>query len=522
MAQDLLLGIDAGTSMIKAVAFDLEGRQQAVAALPNAYQSLPGGAVEQDMARTWADAARVLRLLGEQLPDLAGRVAALAITGQGDGTWLIDADGEPVAPAWLWLDCRAASLVDGLRQAGITAQTYRITGCGLNACMQSTHLLWLKRHRPEVLARAATAMHCKDWLYFKLTGERATDFAEGVFTFGSYAARAYSPELLALLGIPELAHLLPPLLDGTQTQHPLTAAAAAATGLPAGTPVVLGYLDTVCTGLGGGIYEPQQSVGCSIIGTTGMHMRLAQGLADVRLNPEETGYTKCFPVPDSWVQMQSNMAATLNIDWIVDCAAELLAAFGAQHERRAVLRLLDARVADRAPGKILFHPFICEAGERGPFLDSKARAQLIGLSTGTGFFDLVRAVYEGLAFAARDCYLTMGHAPTEVRLTGGAARSASLRQVLAAVLGVPVRRNLREEAGAGGAAMMAAVGLGHYPDMAACAAAWVTPSLAEAEAPEPALAEHYQALFPIYRAAYQQLAGVWQALDQVRQGAAHG
>jgi erythritol kinase len=516
VTRDLLIGIDAGTSMIKAVAFDLEGRQQAIAALPNIYQTLPGGGVEQDMAWTWAETARVLRLLADELPDLAGRAAALAVTGQGDGTWLVDGAGEPVAPAWLWLDSRAAPIVAELRAAGIPSRTYRITGCGLNACMQSIHLLWLKRHRPEVLARAASAHHCKDWLYFKLTGVRATDPAEGVFTFGSYAARSYAPEILDLLGLGEQAHLLPPLLDGTRVQHPLAPPAAAATGLLPGTPVVLGHLDTICAGLGGGIYAPGQAVGCSIIGTTGMHMRLATGVEDVRLNEAETGYTKCFPVPDCWVQMQSNMAATLNIDWIVDCAAELLALFGAGRDRRAVLRALDAGVADRPPGRILFHPFICEAGERGPFLDPAARAQLIGLSSGTGFLDLVRAVYEGLAFAARDCYQTMGHAPAEVRLTGGAAQSPALRAILAAVLGQPVRRSDRAEAGAAGAAMMAAVGLGHCADMAACVDAWVTPGLAEPERPDPGLAGHYAALFPVYRQSYRQLAGVWHELARIR------
>ena len=111
MTRDLLLGVDAGTSVIKSVAFSLAGEQIAVAARPNVYETLGGGQVEQDMARTWADCAATLRELGERVPNLARRAAALGVTAQGDGSWLIDAAGEPVGGGLLWLDSRAASLV---------------------------------------------------------------------------------------------------------------------------------------------------------------------------------------------------------------------------------------------------------------------------------------------------------------------------------------------------------------------------------------------------------------------------
>ncbi|MFO1068781.1 MAG: FGGY-family carbohydrate kinase [Geminicoccaceae bacterium] len=523
MHRDVIIGIDAGTSMIKAVAFAANGRQLATSAVANSYETLPGGGVEQDMPRTWADAATVLRRLAAEVPNLAIRTVAVAVTGQGDGTWLIDRDGEPVGGAWLWLDSRSGALVDALRQDGTGQRLYAVTGTGLNACQQSAHLLWLHRHQPERLARAATAFHCKDWLYFNLTGVRATDYAEGVFTFGDFRSRAYAPEVLDILGVPQLARLLPPLVEGSRESHPLSPAAAAATGLLAGTPVVLGYLDTVCTALGGGVYDPVRNVGCSVIGSTGMHARLARGLDDIRLNDQQTGYTKSFPVPGCWTQMQSNMAATLNIDWIVACAGELLAAAGSALERRDVLALVDARIAEREPGKALFHPFIYEAGERGPFVDPLARAQFLGLTTATGFFDLARAVYEGLAFAARDCYAAMGHAPEEIRITGGAARSATLRGILAGVLGKPVRRSRRDEAGAAGAAMMAAVQQGHFPDMAACCSVWVDPQLDAPEPPDPALAARYDALFPVYRSGYRQMRPVWRELDDARKGGAfHG
>ncbi len=516
MTRDLLIGIDAGTSMIKAVAFTPEGAQIGVAARENIYVERRDGAVEQDMAQTWETTAGVLRDLAEAVPDLAKRTAALAVTGQGDGTWLVDDANEPAAPAWLWLDSRAASLVGDLRKGEAGQHFYARTGSGLNACMQGAHLAWLKRFAPDVLGRTATAMHCKDWLYLKLTGVRATDPSEGVFSFGDYRTRAYAAATLDLLGLEDHRHLLPPIVDGTVTHHPLTSDAAAATGLRAGMPVVLAHVDVVCTALGGGLYHPERSVGCSVIGTTGMHMRLGHGVEDVALNDAQTGYTMCFPAPDTWVQMQSNMAATLNIDWLAGRAREILGAFGHDADRATLLTRLDAGAAKAPPGRVLYHPFIHAAGERGPFIDSNARAQFLGLGTKTGFFDLMRAVYEGLGFAARDCYAAMGEVPGEVRLAGGAARSRTLRRVLAACLDRPVQTSHRAEAGAAGAAMIAAVALKHYPTMGDCTGAWVEPCLDEPEAPDGALVERYAALFPIYREGYAHMGDVWKDLARNR------
>ena len=198
------------------------------------------------------------------------------------------------------------------------------------------------------------------------------------------------------------------------------------------------------------MYEPGRAVGCSIVGSTGMHMRWLESADRVELAPEPTGYIMAFPVPGSVAQMQSNMAATLNIDWIVDCAREAAAVLGHEVERKAALGALDGRVLEGRAAASLFHPYIHEAGERGPFVDVAARAMFTGLSTRTGFVDLVRSVYEGLALAARDCYLAMGALPDEVRIAGGAARSRAFKTILASVLDVPIRETTREESGAAG------------------------------------------------------------------------
>ena len=515
MTRDVLIGLDAGTSVIKAVAFDLSGRQLALASRRNSYATLPDGGVEQDMARTWTDTVAVLSELGEALPGLADRAVAIGVTGQGDGCWLVDAAGDPVHDGWLWLDARAAAEAREIAASSGIDTIYRTTGSGVNVCQMRTHLTWMKRHAPELLARAASAFHCKDWLYFRLTGERATDPTEGVFTFGDFRTRDYCDAVIAALDLTDLRPLLPPVVDGAVTSHGLSHRAAEATGLPPGLPVSLGYVDIMCTALGAGLHDAVAQPGLTILGSTGVHMRFAADAEAVVLNDARSGYTMAFPGA-AYGQIQTNMAATLNIDWMLGIAAEILAAEGVERQPAALLEGLDSRVLAARPGAAIYHPFISAAGERGPFTEPDARASFAGLDQTTGWFDMMRAVYDGLALAARDCYAAMGRVPAEIRLSGGAARSDALRRIVAAALDRPVRRVAQEEAGAAGASMIAAVAQGIFPDIGSCAERWVTPLLQPPEPPEPALVPVYDALFDAYLAGRRSAAPGWHAMATMR------
>ncbi|PDT49856.1 FGGY-family carbohydrate kinase [Sinorhizobium fredii] len=511
--RDILIGIDAGTSVIKSVAFDLGGRQLAIAAVPNSYEAVGRTGSVQDLRRTWADTVKTLVELSAGIENLPGRVAAIAVTGQGDGTWMIDSDGEPVGKGWLWLDARASETVERLRGDSGDVERFSRTGSGLAACQQGPQLRWMMDNAPEMLHGAATAFHCKDWLYFNLTGQRATDPSEANFTFGDFRTRQYCDEVISFLGLDTLKHLLPDIVDGAASHHALSQTAASATGLPAGTPVVLGYVDVVCTALGAGLYDPGTDAGCSIIGSTGMHMRLATSAEDVRLNRDLTGYTMCMPIPNTYTQMQSNMAATLNIDWILSIAGGVLKGMGVEKSKGELLAHVDGWLQEAKGTPLLFEPYISEAGERGPFVDASARASFVGLSSTHGFGDMVRAVFDGLALAARDCYAEMGPLPECIRLTGGAARSASLRRILGGALGASIQTSERDEAGAAGVAMIAAVSLGIYPSMADCVGDWVRPHQRLAEPADAELVRRYDALFPAYQQSRLALRPVWHALS---------
>lgn len=514
--EPLIVGIDAGTSVIKSVAFTASGVQIAMASRKNTYRSLEDGGAEQDMAKTWADTAATLKELTGRLGDRAASIAAVAITGQGDGTWLIDAEGRPVCPAWLWLDGRGGKTALDFAASDKHRLHYEHTGTGINTCQQSIQLLVMKRRHAHRLERAATAFHCKDWLYFNMTGERATDPSEASFTFGDFRTRGYSDAVIANLGLGDEARLLPPIVDGRNTSHPLLAGVAEATGLPLGVPVVLGYVDIVATGVGSGLVGETPGTGCSILGSTGAHMRHVRSPDDIVLNTMRSGYVMPLPAERDLVQFQSNMAATLNIDWVVGLAWKFLHSEGVERDRRELMARLDERILAAEPVSAIYHPYISEAGERGPFMDPLARAQFTGLHCRASFDDLMRSVFEGLAFAARDCFEGTGGRPREIKVTGGAARSKAMRLFLASVLQCPVRAVEREEAGAAGAAMIAAVNCGFFASIEECTAVWTKGQLSEPTLPDSQLAPLYDSAFGLYRDIREQLPPIWARLAAIR------
>lgn len=508
MSKEVLIGIDAGTSVMKAVAFDKLGNQIAATSCPNHYRILDNGGVEQDIQSTWLDATKVLKQLVEQVDNLASRTIALSVTGQGDGTWLIDADGNPVHDAWLWLDSRAAEEVDQIANSDEIDVIYHHTGTGINVCQMRTHLRWMQRNSPELLERAATAFHCKDWLYFQLTGFRASDPSESVFTFGNFRSRTYSDNVIHALGLKELRHLLPPIIDGSIDSHPLTVEAASATGLPQGLPVVLGYVDAACSALGAGIYDLKTLPGLTILGSTGIHTKLAIDSDSIKLNTDRTGYIMTLP-GEAYLQMQLNMVATINLDWWLDIGLELLASQGVKRTRHDILNRIDESVLATKPGRAIYHPYISKAGERGPFMEPKARASLTGLDQNVGWIDIVRSIYDGIALASKDCYMSMGSVPKEIRLTGGAARSNAMKTIFSNALGVPVRGVDQPEAGAAGAAMIAAVQQGIYPDIASCSEMWLNNRLLTPLQPDKSMIPIYDSLYTSYLKTRQHLPEIW-------------
>ena len=261
----------------------------------------------------------------------------------------------------------------------------------------------MAEHCPALLDRAATAFQGKDWLYFCCTQERATDPASAAAAFGDFRTGAYDARVLELLRLPEIARLLPEIVDGTRHHGELSAAAAAATGLIAGTPVVLGPVDLIAIALAAGLAQPDARLGCTILGGGGVHMRAGREPPRLASGPAQIGAV--MPFAALWFKVAQGPARVV-AEWLVDLAAELLADAGLIGIGRAELvAILEQKAAAAAPATLRLDPGAPEADH------APAPAGFLGISGATTFYDLLRSIYEGQGLAARACYDALGGRP---------------------------------------------------------------------------------------------------------------
>ncbi|WP_192772565.1 FGGY-family carbohydrate kinase [Plantactinospora soyae] len=446
--EPVVLGVDVGTTVTKAVAFGPDGAALARAARPTVLDRAGPGRYEQDADQVLESVLAVLGELRERVPR---PVTALGVTGQGDGLWLVDADGRPVRPAISWLDARSTPILEQWAADGLLEVAYRRTGNYPFPGASGPLLAWLDAHEPAVLDRAATAAYCKDMVVQRLTGLRATDPSDASAPFLDPRTRRYDEDLIAACGLAHRRHLLAPVHDAPHAT--LDAAAAERTGLPVGLPVIAAPYDLPASAWGAGV----RSVGAGllIVGTT----LACQVLRDeVDTTGEPCGLTLNTWQPDRWLRALPAMVGTAALDWV-------LRLVGA-----AVSDLPDLLARGRADGLTVL-PFFAEAGERAPFVAPRARARMDGLHLGTEPADLVRATCEAIAYSARHC-LTAAELTGELTACGGGVGSARWAQIFADALGRPVRVLAGEEIGARGAALAAlSVAGGADPD----ASGWYPP-----------------------------------------------
>ncbi len=515
MCASYLLGIDAGTTVIKSTLFTVDGREVAGAAAPSSLLTPQPGWAEADMQAVWRAVVLTVRqtLHNAGVADsvAAGELLAIGVTGQGDGTWLVDAQGDPVRPAILWSDGRTGPFVQEHHRSGLSAAIFQITGTALNTCNQALHLRWLQEFEPETVARTSAVLRAKDWIFFKLTGVVSTDETDASHTFFAARRRGYDGRIFDLLGIDAWRGKLPPAPPCAQNSAGLLPAVAAELGLPAGMPVAAGPFDVVASALGVGAVAPGDA--CSVLGTAGVHQVVVERPV---LEPANSGYNMCHAPPDRLLRLLPTMAATPNLQWFMQefCRAEEQAAAAAGSNVWDALERLAERVPVGAYG-VMYHPYLDPAGERAPFVCPGARAQFSGLSSGHGRDVLLRAVYEGVALSVLDCYRFMGVPVVELRLAGGGARSRLWAQILADALGCPVTVAEGQEYGAKGAIINAGVAVGLYASHQEGVARTVrTARRFEAAS---ARAADYALLLQIYRSVREAMLPVWEERQQLLQ-----
>ena len=447
--------VDAGTTLVKAVVFAADGREQAVEREALTVQRPRPGWAEQDMADVWTAVARTVRAAVARTDE---RVDFLAFTAQGDGCWLVDRAGDPTGPAVLWNDGRATGRTQGWIDDGVLDKAFRINGSLSSAGMPNAVLSWLQEHDPQRLAASAACLTCGGWLFSQLTGEVAADESDAAAPFLDITTRQYSPELVALFGLDDLARLLPPLRRDDDRVAPLTAAAAEATGLTVGLPVVMAPYDIVSTAVGSGAVALGQT--CTVLGTT-LCTEVVTGT--VRLDGVPAGLTIPSGAPGRLLRAFPTLAGAGVLTW----ACRLLGLGGAGE-----LGTLAASSPAGARG-LSFLPYLSPGGERAPFLDPSVRGLLAGITLEHGPEDIARAVFEGLSLVVADCLRASGSASLELRACGGGAASDLWLQMIADMTRLPVVRSADSEVGARGAMLVGSVATGAAPDVEQAAHAHV-------------------------------------------------
>jgi xylulokinase len=436
----LFLGVDIGTSSVKAVLVDQAGAvaDQATAALPISRPQL--GWSEQDPADWWAGASSAVSQLD---PKKRRAARGVGLSGQMHGATLLDASDRALRPAILWNDGRSEAECAELEAA--EPRSRAITGNIAMPGFTAPKLLWVKKHEPDAFAAVRTVLLPKDYVRLRMTGEKASDLSDAAGTLWvDVAKRAWSPEMLAATGLTE-AHM-PRLCEGPDVTGKLSAEVAASWGMDR-VPVVAGGGDNAAGAVGVGVINAGDAF--LSLGTSGVLFLAGSAFLP---NPARAVHAFCHCLPKRWHQMTVMLSAASCVDW----AAKLIGAADAG----ALLQSVEAR--GRLDGPEIFLPY--RAGERTPHNDPHARGVLFGLNHDSDAAAVGQAVLEGVAFAftdGLDALIEAGATIGAISVIGGGARSPWWGRVLAAALNRPlVYRSGSEVGPAYGAARLARLGVG--------------------------------------------------------------
>ena len=497
-----VLGIDVGTGGTRALIVDETGRIIASATEEHqAFVSPKIGWAEQAPEDWWRAAGLAVRKALSQKNLRGDQIACVGFSGQMHGAVMLDDAGKVVRPALLWCDVRTSKQCAELTEK-IGAQ--RLIQLTCNPALPNftlTKLMWVRENEPENWQRVRHVMLPKDYVRFRLTGERAVDVADASGTLMlDVAQRKWSVEVLKAAEI-DIA-LLPNVYESPDTCGQVSAIGAQATGLADGTPVVAGAGDQAAGAIGMGIVTP--GAVSATIGTSGVVFAATDRPA---LDPQGRLHTFCHAVPGRWHVMGVTQAAGLSLRWFRDRFECPSAKPGVDPYEK-----LTAEAASAPPGSdgLLWAPYLM--GERTPHLDADARGALVGLSASHTRAHIVRAILEGVAFSLKDTFTIFDQMKVPVRIVrlgGGGARSPLWRQIQADVYGHAVEIVEAEEGAAYGAALLAGVGARIWSSVDAACDAVVR--VVDRVGPNPANAEVTAKNYAAYRRIYPAMKSIFRA-----------
>jgi xylulokinase len=459
-----LVGLDVGTTGVKALAITPDGEVVASAEEGYGLSSPQPGWAEQDPEDWWRASQAALARLGADSP-------TIGLSGQMHGLVCLDEDGELLRPAILWNDQRTAAECVEIEEVIGLDRLIALTGNRALTGFTAPKLLWLRRHEPEIYARIHRIVLPKDYVRLRMTGEWAIDAADasGTLLF-DVANRRWSDEVVRALDIP--SEWLPPVSEST---------------------VVAGAGDQQAAALGVGVVEP--GTVSVVLGTSGV---VLAALPEYTHDPHARVHAFCHALPGTWEAMGVMLNAAGSLRWFRD-------AFAAERSFDELTG--EAAACDAGAGGATFLPYL--QGERTPHADPDARGSFTGISLHHDRGALVRAVLEGVAYGLRDALELLrglGVEPTAGRASGGGAHSRLWLEIVASALGLPLERSVVDEGSAYGAALLAGVAGGTFTGAHEAVAACVR--VRETVEPNAAWASRYEDGYARYRALYPAIRGV--------------
>ncbi len=494
----LLLGIDLSTTGAKALLIDEKGSVVSSATTPLSLSTPRDLWSEQEPREWWEATVKSVKQALSVANSSGEEVAAIGLTGQMHGLVVLDDEGEVLRPAILWNDQRCGAECDEIRGLVGLERLVQITGNDALTGFTAPKILWLRNHEPDVYRRIRRVLLPKDYIRYKLSGVMAMDKADGsgtmLFDLGK---RTWSTDILNALNFS--AAWFPPTFEGHETTSEVDAEAAELTGLKKGIPVVAGGGDQSAQAVGVGVVRPGTIA--VTLGTSGVVFAATEAPL---IEPHGRLHAFCHAVAGRWHLMGVMLSAAGSLQWYRDCLAS---------DRSFEELVNEASSVPAGSEGLIFLPYL--SGERTPHPDPLARGAFIGLTMRHGRAHLTRAVLEGVAFGLKDMFELMkgvGLGPIEqVRVSGGGAKSSLWRQILADVLEAELVTTNTTEGAAYGAALLAGIGAGVWPDAdTACAQTIV---ITDRVTPKAENTTRYRLLYEQYKNLYPTLKSVFHALS---------
>ncbi|MGF1472980.1 MAG: xylulokinase [Rubrobacteraceae bacterium] len=444
----VLLGLDVGTTGVRAIAVDESGALISEASSEYPLHTPHPGWTEQDPEDWWRGAKEALAEVAGQIED---RVVGIGLTGQMHGSVFLDSSDEIIRPALLWNDQRTEKQCENITEAVGQERLIQVAGNPALTGFQAPKVLWLRDEEPENYEKVSRVLLPKDYVRLQLTGEYATDVSDAAGTlFLDVGERNWSREILEALEVPK--EWMPAVYEGPEASGNVRESVAEELGLPSGIPVAAGGGDNAAAAVGVGVI--QGGVISSSVGTSGV---IFAHTGEFTPDPSGGLHAFCHAVPGAYHLMGVTLSAGGSLAWWHDTLDE-----------RFDYEELSGLAAQAPPGAegLLFLPYL--SGERTPHSDPAARGSFFGLTNRHEKSHMTRALMEGVIFSLKDSLEIMrelGTAIEQVRATGGGARGELWRRLQADIYGLPIHRTTTDEGPAYGAALLAGVAAGVYEDV---------------------------------------------------------